>query len=118
VAKGPYVELFIPYRARQAAPALRQACPEAVEQAAQEGGNARPALDCLAKLLDLRLDGAPLPVRLEATTDAASGTRGALAMIPAQALAAGRHVITLQMPRVTREGDTRPVKLQRIPFWR
>lgn len=51
VVKGPYLELFVPYRARQAAAAMRLACP-------------------------------------------------------------------LQMPRIPKERDVGPVKLQRIPFWK
>jgi hypothetical protein len=126
VAKGPYLELFIPYRARQAAPALRQACPQQVEESAREGGASRPALDCLAALLDLRLDGAPQPVRLEASSDPATGTRGVLAMIPVQTLAPGRHLLTLKMPRVAGARERarlaadlqRGLPLQRIPFWK
>ena len=118
LVKGPYLELFVPYRARQAAAALRLACPQQVEQAGKEGGAARPALDCLAKLLDVRIDGQPVAAPLDASTDPATAARGALAMIPVQALAPGRHVVTLQMPRLPRASEKGPAKLQRIPFWK
>jgi len=118
VVKGPYLELFVPYAPRRHGPALADACPEAVA-VAEAGGPARGALQCLARLIDLRLDGAPLPIQLDASTDQLTGQRGLLAMIPVEGLAAGRHELTLRSPprRAPRPGD--PPRLPyRIPFWR
>jgi hypothetical protein len=114
VVKGSYLELFVPYRPRRHAPALRAACPDAVA-VADRGGSARPALDCLAGLLDVRIDGAPQPVRLDASSDPATGKRGVLAVIPVGSLAAGRHELTLR--RIARPGRE-PQSPHRIPFWR
>ena len=115
VAKGPYVELFVPYRARTHAAALRAACPAAVREA-EAGKSARPALDCLAGILDVRLDGEPVSVRLDATEDRVSGQRGVVAMIPVASLAPGRHELTVRAPALPKAKP--PPRLYRIPFWR
>jgi hypothetical protein len=121
VVRGPYLELFVPYEPRRHAPALRTACPAAVALAEGEEeapGAARPALDCLASLLDLRVDGEPVLVALDASADPVSGARGLLAMIPAADLAPGRHLLTLRrLPRADRDPATVPPPY-RIPFWR
>ena len=126
VIRGPYLELFVPYRPRRHAPALRETCGEAV-RAAEQGKPARPALDCLARLLDVRIDGARQPVRLDAATDPVTGLRGALAMIPAERLAPGRHeltVVRLANPRLATgivaaaPAEAPDAKPDRIPFWR
>lgn len=118
VVRGPYLELFVPYRQRRHAPALERACPEAVA-VAEAGGPARGALDCLAGLLDVRLDGEPVAVTLDATTDPATGHRGVLAMIRVDRLAPGRHELTLRSPpRRSAAPDAPPRPPYRIPFWR
>jgi len=118
VVRGPYLELFVPYRPRRLAPALRRACPEAVA-VAEAGGPARGALDCLAGLLDVRVDGAGLAVNLVASSDPVTSQRGVLAMIPVDGLAPGAHELTLlPAPRPDpRPGDP-PRRPYRIPFWR
>ncbi|MFO0584883.1 MAG: hypothetical protein U0229_21630 [Anaeromyxobacter sp.] len=115
VVKGPYVELFVPYRPARHAPAMRAACGEAVRVVEQEGPPAE-ALACLARVLDIRLDGAPVEVPLDATSDPLSDARGVVAMIPAQDLAPGRHELTVA--RIARKGAEKPAVPYRIPFWR
>lgn len=115
VVKGPYVELFVPYRPARHAPAMRAACGEAVRVVEQEGPPAE-ALACLAHILDVRLDGAPVAVPLEASTDPVNDARGVVAMIPAQDLAPGRHELTIA--RIPRKGAEKPAEPWRIPFWR
>jgi hypothetical protein len=115
VVKGPYVELFVPYWPARHAPAMRAACGDAVAVVEQEGPP-QAALACLAKLLDIRLDGAPVAVPLEASTDSMNDVRGVVAMIPAQDLAPGRHELTIV--RIARKGAEKPALPFRIPFWR
>lgn len=116
VSKDPYLELFVPYRPSRHGPALQKACPGVI--AANRSGEApRPALDCLARLLDIRLDGRPVGVPLEASTDPVTGVRGVLLMIPATGLSPGRHELTIE--RIANSRKTGPaLKPHRIPFWR
>lgn len=93
VVRGPYVELFIPYRPRHHIPVLEQKCPDAL--AASTEANPRPALDCLAKLHAVRLDGKPVSVSFDASNDRYTGQRGMLAMIPVGELRAGRHELSV-----------------------
>lgn len=118
VVRGPYVELFVPYAQRRHPRALAEACPAAVAEV-ERGGAARAALDCLAGVLDVRLDGAPLPVRLDASTDPLTGQRGVLAMIRVEDLPPGRHELTLRLPpRRPPEPGEPPERPLHIPFWR
>ena len=118
VIRGPYLELFVPYNQRRHPRALAAACPAAVA-AAEAGGSARAALDCLAVILDVRLDGAAQPVILDGSTDAVTGQRGVLAMIRVDHLPPGRHELTLRSPprRDLAPGEA-PLQPYRIPFWR
>lgn len=118
VVKGPYVELFVPYLQRRHPRALAQACPAALAEV-EQGGSARAALDCLAGVLEVKLDGAPLDVRLDASTDPRTGQRGVLAMIRVEGLEPGRHELTLRLPprRPPEPGDP-PERPLHIPFWR
>jgi hypothetical protein len=113
VASGPYVELFIPFLPRNHGPAMEAACPKALA-VRDEPGATRARLDCLAKLVDLQLDGKPLPLRLDATSDPASLQPGMVAMVPVEGLAPGRHELSLLSP--TRPGRT--PRRYRIPFWK
>lgn len=112
VASGPYVELFIPFIPRHHHEAMKKSCPRALE-ITDEAKATRARLDCLSRLVDLRLDGKALALRLDATTDAGSGQPGMLAMVPVKALAAGRHELSLVSPRVDR-----PARQYRIAFWK
>jgi hypothetical protein len=116
VVRGPYLELFVPLRPRRHGPKLAELCGAEVA-GAQAGGTARPALECLSRLLDVRLDGQPVEVPLDAASDPVSGLRGVQAMIPVTGLAPGRHEVTIAQPTSPRPGAPgRPP--ERIPFWR
>ena len=113
VAGGPYVELFIPFLPRRHGPAMEAACPKALA-IREEPGATRARLDCLATLVDLHLDGKPLRLRLDATSDPASLQPGMLAMVPTEGLGPGRHELALLSP--TRPGRT--PQRYRIAFWK
>lgn len=116
LVRGPYLRLFVPYRVARHNAMLDDHCP-----VAGEGERAsRVALDCYARLHDVRINGEPVAgLRFDAAEDAPSGLRGMLAMIPMSDLPAGRHELTLlPAPRVDRKDDDPPPKPLRIPFWR
>ncbi|HEU0153670.1 MAG TPA: hypothetical protein VFQ84_10025 [Arenimonas sp.] len=117
VVDGPYLQVFIPYLPSRHNLAMRRRCPEALADTGPDAQRAR--LDCLATLHDLRIDGQPVAVPLDAAQDPQTGQRGLVAMVPMAGVAAGRHELTV-MP-ATGKGqkpvgpDTLPY---RIPFWR
>jgi len=115
VVKGPYLELFVPYRSQRHGPALARACPDAVA-VADRGGSARASLDCLAGILDVRIDGGARAVRIDGSTDPATGGRGVLAMVPVDDLTPGRHELSLR--QVPRPGRPAEAGRERIAFWR
>ncbi len=106
VATGPYVQLFVPFLPRRQLQAMRTACP----------GKA-PDMDCLAKVIDLRLDGGAVATPFEMSADPQTGQRGAVVMVPVAALAAGRHELSLARPG-ERNDDGTPVARDRIAFWK
>jgi hypothetical protein len=108
VVEGPYLRLFIPYRPRRFDAVVRAHC------AGVEAGGA--TLACLAKQIPVHLDGGAVDFAPVAARDPQSGQRGLLAMIPVASLAAGRHELTIQVPR--RSGETRSLPPYRILFWR
>jgi hypothetical protein len=112
IAGGAYVELFVPFIPRLHGPSLQASCPDALKVVGI--GSTRARLDCLARVTDLRLDGAPLAIRLDASTDPRSGQPGMLAMVPVAGLAPGRHELSLAAPDRKGAGTRR----YRIPFWR
>jgi hypothetical protein len=141
VIEGAYLRLFIPYASGRHDQALRQECAAAMSAAdipiRPQGTDATAVaqhdqaqrrveaevMACFARLLQLRLDGAPLAQqRLERHRDPVSGQDGALAMIDVRALAPGRHELEIQRP--PRAGNS--LRLQagpalppdRIVFWR
>jgi hypothetical protein len=113
VVEGPYLQLFVPFIPRLHGAALPGACPE-LKGAGK--ADARTRLDCLARMIALRIDGVPVSVPLDATTDAATGQPGMLAMLPITALAAGRHELSLNAPGDRDEGDE--PRRYRIHFWK
>lgn len=117
VVRGPYLRLFVPYLPSRHTVGMQRRCPGALANRGDGGDRAR--LDCLAAMLDLRIDGQPVAVPLDAAEDPQTGQRGLVAMIPVSALAAGRHELTVMPPtgkdRGPVDADTKPY---RIPFWR
>ncbi|HEX4852642.1 hypothetical protein [Arenimonas sp.] len=117
LVRGPYLRVFIPYLPSRHTLGMQRRCPDAL--ARDDAGGDRARLDCLARILDLRIDGQPAAVPLDAAEDPQTGQRGLLAMIPVSGLAAGRHELTVMPPtgkeRAPVDADTKPY---RIPFWR
>lgn len=117
VVRGPYLRVFIPYLPSRHNLAMQRRCPEALDARGEAGDRAR--LDCLAAIHDLRIDGEPVAVGLDAAEDPQTGQRGLLAMIPTAGMAPGRHELTVMPPT---ERNRRPVdkntRPYRIPFWR
>ena len=117
VVRGRYLRVFIPYLPSRHNLALRRRCPAALADASDAGERAR--LDCLAAIHDLRIDGEPVAVALDAAQDPQTGQRGMVAMIPTASMASGRHELTVMPPTEVGRGpvskDTKPY---RIPFWR
>jgi len=113
VVTGKYVELFVPFIPRLHGPAMERACPRALP--ARE---LQSRLDCLTKLSDIRIDGAPVAVGLDASSDALTGQPGMLAMLPIEKLAPGRHELSLNSPGRDGGDPERPQRRFRIPFWK
>jgi hypothetical protein len=117
LVRGPYLRVFIPYLPSRHTLAMERRCPEVL--ARDDAGGDRARLDCLAAILDLRINGRPAGVPLDAAEDPQTGQRGLLAMVPVSALPAGRHELTVMPPtdkeRRPVDADTRPYL---IPFWR
>jgi hypothetical protein len=112
VVQGPYLEVFVPFLPRLHGAALPLAC-----RGMGATTRTRARLDCLARMIDIRLDGTPVPVSFDATTDPVTGQQGLLAMIPTAALAVGRHELSLNEPD-RRALDQAKLRRYRIPFWK
>lgn len=111
VASGPYMELFVPFIPRFHGPRLSTACPEAIAIQAEPTAS-RARLQCLARLTAIEIDGVPVTVPLDSSTDPQTGQAGLLAMLPVSALPNGRHEVSLIRP------DSRTGTRYRIPFWK
>ena len=136
IIRDPYVRLFIPYSPQRHNAALRRVCPglkPLQEQGLQVGAErpvpdslAVPALQCIANLHAVKLDGATLAnADFSFYEHAATGLRGVVTYIPVDSLAKGRHVITI-MPVPPEPLPTDSATLANppwkqpfvIPFWR
>jgi hypothetical protein len=109
VVDGPYLRLFVPYNSERHAPALERECPQLEPfsktlmrrspRSALPQSRADASLDCVSRMLGIRLDGAaPARVDLNFGTDARTGLRGYVAMIPLDGVERGRHVLTVKRP--------------------
>jgi hypothetical protein len=112
VVEGPYLEVFVPFITRLHGTALPLACP-GLGDPDRDG---RLRLGCLARMIALQVDGVPVAVPLDASTDASTGQPGMLAMIPVGALAPGRHELSLN-ELDSRERGAKP-RRYRIAFWK
>ena len=113
IASGPYVELFIPFLPRFHGSAMQVSCPQALAVKGEPDAT-QARLQCLSGLIDIRLDGQALALPLLASTDAATGQPGMLAMVPVASLPSGQHEISLVRPgRPGRESFH-----YRIAFWK
>jgi hypothetical protein len=113
IVDGPYLELFVPFVPRLHGESLPLACPELANAAPE----ARTRMACLARMLAIRVDDVAVAVPLYASTDAATGQQGMVAMIPVGALSPGRHELSLNEPD-RRALDGAPLRRYRIPFWK
>lgn len=116
VVRGPYLRLFVPYRVSRHNAALARHC-----EPADEGQRpTRAALDCYARLHDVRIDGELVAgLRFDAAEDPVNGLRGLLAMIPVRDLAHGRHELSLlPLSQGGSAAEDEPPRPYRIPFWR
>ena len=148
IVVGRYVRLFVPYLTERHEAGLARACP-GLQPLAQsrfmrrtdrlDDARTLETLGCFAKMLAFQLDGAPVTPDLSFGSDARSGHRGIVAMIPVADLATGRHVIALRRPprpsdELAKPGEEMPASGEapkdagsndanaelryEIPFWR
>lgn len=129
VVEGRSLRLFVPLPAEWTEEAVAVHCPE-VEPIAESGLALRrpgtavpepealaPVLACLGRLHEIELDGAALaPPDFFFHRDPASGVRGLLARLPAEALTPGPHLLTLR--RRPLPDDERPPRVHHIRFWK
>jgi hypothetical protein len=136
IIRDPYVRLFIPYSPGRHNAALAQACPglkPLQAEGLQVGGDtpvpdslAVPALRCIAKVHDVKLDGAPIPnLDFAFYEHPATGLRGVVAYIAVDSLPRGRHVLTVMpappVPTPTDSADLADARWKQpyvIPFWK
>jgi hypothetical protein len=123
VSSGKYVRLIIPYVPAWHAHLLRDCPLSAAEDPDDdhERERARRAvgLDCLAKGFEVRLNGELIAESPDWYTEPRQDLRGLVYMIPAVALAEGRHELSV-LPRPERapEEGVPPPQPFLIPFWR
>ncbi len=114
VVAGPYLKLVVPYRPGDDDAAMRRRCPGAL---ADGEAQAAAVLACLSASHALRIDGRPLPdLRYESGEDPRTDRPALLAMIDVRALAAGRHVLSVDRPPL--QPGAKPAAAYEIPFWR
>lgn len=116
------LRLFIPHIERRFGPALRRECaaatPPAGADALTEVARERELIDCVARVLDLRVDDTPVPAsRIDFASDEVNGAAidGYIAFLPTAELAPGRHRVSYMMPKAREEQQERRVIL---PFWK
>jgi hypothetical protein len=136
IVRDPYVRLFIPYSPARhnagllrACPGLKPLQPEGVQFGADQPAPdslAVPALQCMAKVHDVKLDGRALAdLEFAFYEHPATGLRGVVAYIAIDSLAHGRHVLTV-MPVPPTPIPTDSATLAKaawkqpyvIPFWK
>jgi len=132
VVEGPYLKLVIPYFPRRHNPLIRERCPNVVPFRSSGLVFGRPdppdepeyrsAVDCLASLFPIEIDGDSLQDPwFEFTQDPVSGMEAIVTYIPLEDFEAGRHELLIATPsRGMAEGDADDVEPVRhlIPFWR
>jgi hypothetical protein len=128
VVSGPYLELFVPYTPSEDNAAVAARCPSVAPLARNgmrfgrvpfvESQSATAALECLAGLHPVTLDGLPVQPAYDFYRDPASGLQGMLAHIPAASLAPGRHVLTVAAPNLAGDSSASMDSREFIPFWR
>lgn len=115
IARDAYLPLFVPFIPSRHVPLMRTTCPAVLMEETRV--STEPTLSCIALLSDIRIDGIPVPVNVDASSDPQTGQPGVLAMLPMQGLAQGRHELSLAEPGPT-PADARHARRYRIPFWK
>jgi len=132
VVEGPYLKLVIPYFPRRHNPLIRERCPDVVPFRSSGLVFGRPdppdeqeyrsAVDCLASLFAIEIDGDSLQDPwFEFTEDPVSGLEAIVTYIPLGDLEVGRHELLIAAPsRAMAKGDADDAEPVRhlIPFWR
>lgn len=124
VVTGPYLRLYVPYRAAVHNEALSAACPglTRVDDVPNDPAPAQQAavdavLRCAARVHAVRVDGRPVDaLRYHFSADPRTNRRGFVAFVPVSGLAAGEH--RLEVMPVRRAGYTGVLTPYVIPFWR
>lgn len=119
VIAGPYLRLIVPYPPTRDDAALRHEC-AAARAAHRDDAHAVAMLDCLAALHPVSLDGKPLTVHYDVTTDSRTWRPALQAMIDMRALTPGRHVLLVKRAPKPPGDHNRDDKATAwaIPFWR
>ena len=119
-ASGTHLRLFIPHQPQRDNPLARERCPGLVDGAnrARGEGAADVAVDCLASMWQLTLDGEPVPLDDFLPIERRDlQLRGLVGYIQIAQLPQGRHDLRLAWnPDGGDEGDLRR-RDYRIPFW-
>ena len=132
VVEGPYLKLVIPYYPRRHNPLIRERCPDVVpfrpsglvfgRPDPPDEPEYRSAVDCLASLFPIEMDGTSLQDPwFEFTQDPVSGLEAIVTFIPLGDLEPGRHELLIVAPsRGMAKGDADDAEPVRhlIPFWR
>jgi len=136
VIKDPYLKLFIPYYPARHNAAMARTCPNLkrlrsrglhISAGADVADSLTgPALDCLATIHNVKLDGAPVrDLQFSFYEQPATGVRGVIAYIPADSLTHGQHRLeVMPIPPAELPTDTAALKTAAwkqpfiIPFWK
>jgi hypothetical protein len=128
IVTGSYVKLFIPYVPRRHNPTMAKTCPALRPiqgRGLQVGPDtpvpdslAMPALQCLAQIHAVTVDGAARPdLQFRFYEHPTTGIKGIITYIPADSLVRGQHVITVrQVPSLDSKAAAPAPWV--IPFWR
>lgn len=119
IVREPYVRLFIPYRPRRHNDLIARRCRGVAPNGSGElAGTA--ALQCLASLQPVTLNGKPLQTPWRFYTQPKTGIRGITTYIPTAGLPRGENVLTVSLlPQLepTRAQAAKPRPPFSIPFW-
>ncbi|MCI4567227.1 hypothetical protein [Lysobacter sp. CFH 32150] len=126
---GPYLRLVVPYQPKRDDAALRRDCPAIL--ALKKTERSAATLDCLQRLHPVSIDGKPVALQYDLSSDSRTDRPALLAMIDVRSLAQGRHeLLVARQPTADEQeeidkneaktGSSKPGNptSYRIPFWR
>jgi hypothetical protein len=118
IVRDPYVRLFIPYRPRRHNDLIARRCRGVAPNASGELAGAA-ALECLASLQPVTLNGKPLQTPWRFYTQPNTGIRGIMTYIPTTGLPKGENVLTVSLlPQLEpSRAQAKPRPPFSIPFW-